>query len=178
MERARERPQTYRLLEGLVMAAVILLLIALTVEYVFALRARAERTAVEQTVAGLNAALQLAMSRAVIAGRWDAVAALDGANPMDLAGARPEAGAPPWEPTAPPRSYRGLLPASGVAEPGQWYFDPMQRELVYRPRFAEAGEAAERRFASELLYEDRDGDGRFRHGRDLLSGVRVIETQP
>ncbi len=63
------------------------------------------------------------------------------------------------------------------AEPGYWFFDPVQALLVYKPNYAEGfgtqttGDCVVFRLA--LAYLDRNGNGVFDETRDRISGLTL-----
>lgn len=107
-----------------------------------AYRAAAEKVAVEQTVGSLQSALTLQFSGAVL--RGGDLEALGRENPVRWLARRPD-------------NYLGEYydPKPGEAEPGNWYFDLMDRQLVYvvkfRARGAGAGPEQRLRFRVRLV---------------------------
>ncbi len=97
-----------------------------------AYRAVAERTAVEQTVGSLQSALTLQFSGAVL--RGGDLAALERESPVRWLARNPD-------------NYLGEYydPKPGEAEPGHWYFDLKDRQLVYVVKFAPRGAGSEQR---------------------------------
>ena len=84
-----------------------------------------------------------------------------------------------------PANYVGELerPDPTAVEDGSWYFDKAERVLVYRVRNREhfSGGAANplrARFGVELVYQDRNRNGRFDERTDTLEGVRLAVKEP
>jgi len=150
-----------------VLLALVLLLIGTTLLRVGGMLVDAERIAFEVSVNNLRAALGVEVARRVTSdGGFASLAQLMGANPMRFA--------------EPPPNYRGetSLEDPNLLQPGAWYYHVPDRALVYRVD-RESGFKGELmypprvRFRIEPRFEDRDGDGRYDPGRDLLLAVRL-----
>jgi hypothetical protein len=107
-------------------AAVFVVVGALAVGLLRALNdalERAERQVVELTLRNMRTGMQLAMGEAMMRQREGEIAAWAGSNPMR------------WL-DSPPEGYRGECTAgeSRDLSGGQWCFDRVGRQLVYRPR--------------------------------------------
>jgi hypothetical protein len=152
-------------LELAVVCAVLVVLLWVAIDRISAVAESAERAHVSATVDNLRAALMLRATTLLVRGDLDAIARLQSGNPI-FAGA-----------IAPP-NYVGVLAAADVpsGERRIWFFDPLRRLLVYR--FADywiggGSGARERAFRVRLLYDDRDGDGRFAPRRDGFRGISL-----
>lgn len=111
------------LLQLAIAVAVISALAAALLVRVELYQEMAEKTAMELVARNLQSAVRLTVAEAMLAERWERIAALAGGNPMELLERKPG-------------NYRGVLPAVSVdsAESGAWYYDPRRRELVYIPQ--------------------------------------------
>lgn len=100
----------------------------------------AEKTGVEETVRSINAGLRLEAASRLARGAGTRLPALEDENPIK------------WL-SVPPRNYLGEHARPPLnAKPPYWYFQPEQRQLIYRPNnnahlVVEAGEGKELRFA-------------------------------
>ncbi len=168
MQRAgRRASRGFTLLELVIVICVIGLLTVIGARRLLALRVEAERAALTQVVGGLQAAVSLEMLSRVSRGEDDALADLADSNPMDLLVE------PPW-------SYLGELdgPDPARVKPGRWYFDRRSGQLVYRVRYADRFRSAlpgpaRAAFRVELVWDDRNGNGRFDPGVDGVAGARL-----
>jgi hypothetical protein len=123
-----------------------------------------ERVEVETVVGQLQRALTADVAARRVQNRMQTLGALAGANPFDLYG-------PVNQRYAGPVSDRHDKP-----DPGNWYFDSRLRDLVYRVRepeaFATSGPFADEvRLHVELVFDDRNGNGRFDAGDQASSAV-------
>ncbi len=163
----------FSLLELVVVVALIAVLWFVAIERILQLRIDAERVAMLQVLGGLRSALGLEVAERVVRRGLASVVELQGTNPMDLLAERPH-------------NYLGELEAPDPAgiPPGSWYFDTRTRMLVYRVRYPEAFEGGpaegppRARFRVEVLWRDRDGDGRLDPRTDSVGGVRLAPVEP
>lgn len=159
----------FSLLELVVVLTLIGVLISIAIAKLPAWQAQAEQAATKSVAGSLRSALGIKVAGYVARNEMAGIAALEGSNPMEQLAEIPE-------------NYAGVrqgVEAAGVAG-GQWYFDSPTRQLVYRVRTGFAGggsETAELRYTVQLVYEDRNRNGRFDVGRDSLEGVRLEEVQ-
>ncbi|ROR34201.1 prepilin-type cleavage/methylation domain-containing protein [Inmirania thermothiophila] len=168
----RWRARGFSLLELTLVVIVVVLLIRFAIDRLLPLRIEAERVAVAQVVGGLRSALGLEAARRVVSGGVQALAALDGGNPMLLLQQVPQGYVGEAERVDP-----AALP------PGAWAFERASGILIYRVRFAEhfrgGGPGPPHiRFRVRLVYEDVDGDGRFAAGEDLPQGLDLVALEP
>lgn len=128
MIRGPERQLSYwtarRWLPFAMAMASIALLGTLLLEALAEAEERSEKLMVELTYRNMRTGLQLAKGEAMLRGRRQDIRNWAGTNPVR------------WL-DSPPPSYRGDCgqPAHELAE-GEWCFDGVLRELVYRPRHA------------------------------------------
>ena len=125
-------------------------------------REMAEKAAMEQTAGAIQSALNIQFAHALVRGDGAAAEALGRENPVR------------WL-TKAPENYAGehAAPARGAIPPGNWYFDPDSRELVYLVRHPDhfRSESGEPRVRYRVrLYAEETG------GRREVSGV-VLERQ-
>lgn len=166
------RRRGFTLIELVVVLCLVGLLTALAARRLLALRVEAERAALFGVVGSLQAAVSMQGLSLLSAGRDAELARLPGSNPMDYVLE------PPW-------SYLGELdgPDPQSVSPGRWYFDRREGLLVYRVRHAQHFATslpgpARARFAVRLLFDDRDGNGRFDPGVDGVGGARLEAAEP
>lgn len=87
------------------------------------IEAEAERTEVDLTVRNMRVGIQLAIGERIMRGEEERIIEVAQASPIDFLGHRP----------------RGFNPgARSPAASGQWTYDPLRRELAYRPRLPHA----------------------------------------
>jgi type II secretory pathway pseudopilin PulG len=99
--------------------AVVGVLAAALLERLLYIEEYAEKTAMELTIANMQAGLRARVGSLLIADQASKIPTLAGANPVE------------WLDHA-PENYLGELDAAPAREPkGQWYFDRGRRELVY-----------------------------------------------
>lgn len=84
-----------------------------------------------------------------------------------------------------PTNYLGELEGSDPEklEDGNWYFDRGDKVLVYlvRNKTHFSGGAANpprARFAATVAYSDKNGNGRFDAGVDVVEGLRLAPLEP
>lgn len=116
---ARRRLGMFEL--ALIVLAFCVVALAL-VEQARKIAAEAERTAMQMTVSSLRLSLKAEAMLRQLRGEEEGVSELVASNPMAL--------------VDPPVNYQGELTAAQLpGEPGHWYFDLDNAELVYRARY-------------------------------------------
>lgn len=163
----------FSLLELVIVVALIAILWLVAIDRILRLRIDAERVAMLQVLGGLRSALGLEVAERVVRRGLASVVELQGSNPMALLAETPH-------------NYAGELDAPDPASvpPGSWYYDRRSRLLVYRVRHPEAFEGGpaqgppRARFRVEVVWRDRDGDGRLDPGVDGIGGVRLAPVEP
>jgi prepilin-type N-terminal cleavage/methylation domain-containing protein len=165
---ARKQGSGFTLLEFVVVVIVISVLATVALNRLWALQARAERTAVEQMLGGLRSALGIKVAQFIAKGDRAGIASLIDSNPMDQL-------------VNIPVNYVGVLRDRGADQVtgGHWYFDAQGRTLEYRIRNERYFVGADKRvrFAVIPVYEDRNRNGRFDRG-DLIQGIRLAPVEP
>lgn len=166
----------FTLIELVVVICIVALLVGFAARRLMALRVDAERAAVHQVVGGLQAAVSLELLTRITRGDDEdrSLAALEGSNPMQLLVD------PPYNYVGERDGPRDADLAESVA-PGRWYFDRRAAQLVYRVRYparfeTELPGTPRAAFRVELLWDDRDGDGRFDAGVDGIGGARLASV--
>lgn len=154
----------FSLLELVLVLTVIGLLIAFAMNRLPAWQAEAERAAVINVERNLRSALGIKVASYIAQDDMAGIRALAGSNPMEYLAEIPG-------------NYIGVRSgAKATVEGGRWYFDAAVRQLAYRVRDAEL--PGEVRFEVQLVYEDRNRNGRYDVASDELNGVRLAEVQP
>jgi type II secretory pathway pseudopilin PulG len=106
-------------MELAVAIAVVGVLAAALLERLLYIEEYAEKTAMDLTIANMQAGLRARVGSLLIADQASKIPTLAGANPVDWLEHEPE-------------NYLGELAGAPESEPrGQWYFDRGRRELVY-----------------------------------------------
>jgi hypothetical protein len=82
-----------------------------------------------------------------------------------------------------PKNYRGELSSGASVEPGDWYFDRLNKVLVYRVRNTERfrggmKDPARARFAIRLMFQDLNGNGIYDRDVEHLEGARLVALEP
>ncbi len=151
----------FTLLELMVVAVIVSILFVVAISKLMILQVDAERVTMDIKVAESVARQNLR-----------ALASLEGSNPMDRLAETPA-------------NYLGELddPEVKTLEDGNWYFDKHSRTLVYLVRnggFFEGGlsDPPRARFAIQLVYTDRNGNGRYDADIDTVEGLRLAKLEP
>lgn len=162
----------FTLLELVVVVLIVSIAAVIALQHLLAVRVDAERATVTRTIGNLRSGIGMHIARSVLDDDWEAIATLDGANPMALMARVPD-------------SYLGELssPDPDAIAAQRWYFDSRQRLLVYRVEFGEyfestLGSPARARFKLKLLYADKNGNGRFDRGLDEFDGADLVAAEP
>lgn len=109
--------------EFAIVVAVIGVLAMLFLARIEVVQAEAERTQVDLTVRNIRVGIQLAVGELIMQGREEQMARLAAANPVSFLG-------------KPPEGYEGE--AGSPARAGGWSWDPVMRDIAYRPRLPSA----------------------------------------
>jgi hypothetical protein len=153
--------------------------------------ARGEKALLDATRVSIQSGLNLLLADRLLRGDRRLLAAMHQANPFELratvcvAAAEDCAAGGPRENgvvLTPPQGYLGAFAAAPPDwQPGQWYFNTLERTLEYRIRHAGfAGgtpEPVRARYQLRLLFDDLDGDGRPGPG-EALQGARLHPLDP
>lgn len=172
-QRARRRSSSgFSLLELVIVITIISVLMTFAVSRLVALQVDAERVAMETVVGTLRSAIGIKVAENIIKQNGRANGLLDGSNPMNRL-------------AEVPANYLGEFDGVDPAtlEDGNWYFDKDARALVYLVRnrgFFDGGSSdpPRARFAVQLVYTDRNGNGRYDQGIEEVEGVRLAAMEP
>lgn len=157
------RNRGFSLFELVLVLTVVGVLIAFAIDRLPAWQGEAERASVVNMERNLRSALGIKVASHIAQGDLAGIAALAGSNPVEQL-------------AEVPGNYAGVRAGGGPAvEGGQWYFDAAAGQLVYRVRHA--GPPGEVRYEVQLVYEDRNRNGRFDPATDKLNGARLVEVQ-
>ena len=147
----------FTLLEMLVAITLVIVLYVTMLDRLLPMRGDAEAANVATVAGALRSALGLEVADRLVRGNLEAVAELDGANPMRFLAEQPE-------------NYLGEVNGVDPANlpPGNWYFDGASGELVYLVRYTdyfrtELPDPARMIFRVRLVHNERDE----------LAGVRL-----
>jgi type II secretory pathway pseudopilin PulG len=127
--------------EFAIVVAVLGILASLLLARLQAIEEETERTEVELTVRNMRVGIQLAIGERIIRGEEGRIDEVAQANPFDYLGQRP----------------RGLADGRVATEAGQWAYDPIRRELSYRPRLPGAFGNAETLRWNYVASRDENG---------------------
>jgi general secretion pathway protein G len=162
----------FSLLELVIVIVLISVLLAVAIERLLAMKAMAERSAIEQVVGTMRSAITIRLAELAIRGKLSDATSLAGTNPMLLLSERPQ-------------NYLGELfapnPASLAA--GHWYFDSRDGVLCYLVESADYFQSglpgpARVRFSIQPVFDDVDRNGRYDAGIDFLRGFRLAPLEP
>lgn len=134
------------LLEFMVAASILAVFAGLLLNRLHYYQEMAEKTNMEATVKALQSGLRFEMARALMAGEEIDYQRLARENPMN------------WLERKPPNYQGEFRSDAGALARGAWYFDALNRELVYLP-------ALDGHFVP-----DRAGQVRIRYRVELLAG--------
>ena len=159
------RQRGFSLLELVVVIALISVLIGVALDRLVPWIDDAERVAVMRLEGELRSALMLEAAKQLARGDREALAALDGSNPMSLL-------------VEQPGSYLGEYNATfGMKVPQRsWIFDRDRRELVYHPGGPKVTKGERLALRAELAFLDVNGNDAFEPAIDEFHGVRLIRT--
>jgi len=157
------RQYGFTLIELIVVIIVISLLAAAALERLLYYEERAEKAAMDYTLASIKTGLQIRMAELIIANRQAEVPQLERENPVQ------------WL-IEPPPSYVGEYHAPLAR--GNWAFDSARRQIVYAPdstAHLDAGNNGdnELRFAVHVLYEPVPGVA-----SRVPAGVTLVAANP
>ena len=168
----RRRQGGFSLLELVVVICIIALLVGFGARRLLALRVEAERAAVGRVLGGLQAAVSLELLTRITRDDERRLAGLAGSNPMALL-------------VEAPHTYLGEFDRPDPLDiaQGRWYFDRGRSQLVYRARYPDRFESelpgpARAAFRVEMVWDDRDGNGRFDPDVDGIGGARLASVAP
>jgi len=153
------------------MLALILIgiLVMIFLQRLDKLLAHAERASFVTSLGNFRQGLNYELIKRTVLHDYDAIAALDHANPFAVASQSP----------LKRQGYLGVLnsPVPADLEPGNWYFDDATQYLVYLVDTALAFDSElagpwRVRLETRLIYEDKDDDGRYSAG-ERLYGIQL-----
>ena len=163
----RSEQPDQRLFRFVILGILILIFITVATLKIWELRIAAERVGVLHTIGALRSALGIKMSAVVVHEGAAGIAALDRSNPMHW-----------WQP--PPINYQGeFISSEAPSIPGVWYFDTVQRLLIYRVRFTDHFTSNNpdhpqlARYQVRLDYDDINRNHRFDPGVDTMRGLTL-----
>ncbi len=157
----------FSLLELVIVIVIISVLLVLAISRLLALMVDAERVTMETVAGTLRSAIGMKVAESIVKSKVADLGTYEGSNPMALLAETPQ-------------NYLGELDGADPAklEDGNWYFDKRDKTLVYLVRnkgFFVGGQAnpPRARFAVRLVYSDRNGNGVFDQGKDVIEGLRL-----
>ncbi len=149
----RSAGRGFTLIELIVVVSLVAVFAAIALDRLKFYQEAAEKAGLETTLAAMHSGLQLRVAQLLVKGDAQAIAALAGSNPVQFL-------------SEPPPGYAGELRESQAGLPGGgWYFDPMRREIVYKPALTthlrvgggKPGEDARLRFRADVQYAQASG---------------------
>jgi prepilin-type N-terminal cleavage/methylation domain-containing protein len=117
------RRRGFTLLELLVVISLVCILLTVAFDRLLRWMELAEKSAMETSVGAMKSALHLQLGSLYATGNVAGMARLAGENPFDWLSQKPE-------------QYVGTLfdPTLAEVDPGAWYYDRAERQVVYRPQ--------------------------------------------
>ncbi len=163
----------FSLFELLVVIIIISILMVIAIQRLLALQVDAERVVMESVVGALRSALGIKVAETFVRQGSASLATLESSNPMNLL-------------AEVPANYLGELDSSmdpALLERGNWYFDTGNRNLVYlvnNSGYFSGGmpDPARARFAIRIVYSDKNGNGIYDAGTDIIEGLRLAPLEP
>ena len=161
----------FSLFELVIVVCIVAVLAAAAAERLTAVRAMAERGAVEFFIGNLRSAAGMRVASYVAKGQLQEISKIAGANPVD------------WLAQVPDNyqgAFYGMDPA--LIDGGQWYFDSRDRMLVYRVRYAEYFETPlsgppRARFTVVLVYDTPSGSRPETGEAGRATGIRIAAAE-
>ncbi|TAM44452.1 MAG: prepilin-type N-terminal cleavage/methylation domain-containing protein [Gammaproteobacteria bacterium] len=162
----------FSLFELLVVIIIISILMILAIQRLLALQVDAERVVMESVVGSLRSALGIKVAETFVRQGPASLATLESSNPMNLL-------------AEVPANYLGELDSSmdpALLERGNWYFDTGNRNLVYlvnNSGYFSGGmpDPTRARFAIRIVYSDKNGNGVYDAGADVIEGLRLAPLE-
>lgn len=169
---SRRMAPGFSLLELVVVIVIISLLLVIAISRLLALRVDAERVVMAQVLGTIQSGIGIKVADNIVKQDIAGLRFLEGSNPMDRLAQLPS-------------NYLGELEGVDPAtlEDGNWYFDKQERVLVYLVRnkgFFTGGLAnpPRARFAVRLVYTDKNRNGVFDAGTEMIEGLRLVALEP
>lgn len=162
----------FSLLELIVVIVIISVLLVVAISRLLALQVDAERVTMESVAGTLRSSLGMKVAESIVKGKVAELRGYADSNPMALL-------------AEVPRNYLGELDGVDPAklEDGNWYYDKRAKTLVYLVRnkgFFTGGlpDPPRARFVASLVYSDKNGNGAFDAGVDVIEGLRLSAVEP
>lgn len=171
---------------------VILVLLSIFLNRMIIMLAHAERSMIETSIVNMNTALRLYALHAQMRSDYQALSAMQHANPVELLNKQPEWGmagqleSDQMATVVKARmsgrltNYAGEMSEADAVDltAGSWYFDTGKRILVYRIRNVEVFRSdlpgpPSIRYVTNLDYQDIDGDGKFSPDIDQFRNISL-----
>lgn len=166
--RAARPARGFTLLELVVVICLVAILFGVAANRLWHVQVAVEQAAMEMVLGNLRSALGMEVARLFTRSDYAGLKKLDGSNPMQLLAETPE-------------NYLGEM-AHEPERRGSWRFRPTDGVLIYRAKneayFQGTGGSVEARFRVRLVYDDKNRNGRFDLGRDVVGGVRLESLGP
>ncbi len=165
----KNQQRGFTILELIVVIIIISILGIFAIDRIFALRIAAEQASVKQIIGTIKSALGIEVARLALDGNMAGVAKLDKSNPMLLL-------------SQTPNNYVGEKDKSNmINEPGVWYFDKKQKELVYNVTYTENFKTSLKgspriRYRVKLIYNDHNKNKRFDARYDSIAGLDLFSV--
>lgn len=187
----RWRDRNLSRIEMVIVVVMFIVLIGVFSRYVLTVFAEAERNMINITVMNINTALKYKASIAVMKRNYDELESIVNMNPMDIMQARTEtasinndvysvSSALVESTLMMPENYGGNVYSNdpNFMEKGKWYYQPLERLLVYRLRNDEFfnssyGDSDRLRFETALIYQDRNGNRQYDENVDVYESIKL-----
>jgi len=171
LKRANDFAYYRRFYETVLVIILALVFIAIAAQRIFELRIVAEQVGVAHTVSALRTGLSHRVVELALRQDISALAGLSQANPLDFLNEAPTR----YVTLAKPLPPEEMLPY-------HWYFDPASGVLTYRVGNEEElvsplPPPARIRFRVQLDYTDRDRNGRFDAGHEVITRLDFVPLE-
>ncbi len=161
----------FSLFELIIVVCIVAVLAAAAAERLTAVRAMAERGAVEFFIGNLRSAAGMRVASYVAKGQMQEISRIAGANPVD------------WLAQVPDNyqgAFYGMDPA--LVDSGNWYFDSRDRMLVYRVRHTDYFETPlpgppRARFSVVLVYDTPSGSKPESGEAGRATGIKIAAAE-
>lgn len=162
----------FSLIELVVVIVIISILMVVAIQRLLILQVDAERVVMESIVGSVRSAIGIKVAETIIRKGAGELATLEYSNPMNFL-------------AEVPANYIGDLASPDPAglEPGSWYFNASNRTLEYLVNNTShftggANDPPRARFAVRLVYNDKNGNGIYDAGTDMVEGLRLAVVEP
>jgi type II secretory pathway pseudopilin PulG len=167
---ARRRHAGFTLVEVLGVLAVTAAMTSVLINRLSTYQELAEKSAMEQTAGVIRSAITIQIAGLIARGNMEDIPRLAAVNPMNLLAEKP-------------KNYAGEVSDSQSVPPGNWYYDPRLKQLVYLIEHGEnfvssRGSQKLVRYRVKTVYNEGFGNASSKTARREIGGVILEEVEP